>query len=63
MPTWLTAKQAQEHLQVSKTTFYKLIKKGHITGHTFPGMDSARYAREDLDALMTPTPKKDEGER
>lgn len=63
MPTWLTAKQAQKHLQVSKTTFYKLVKEGHIAGYTFPGMDSARYSKEELDAKFNPAPKEDTGEK
>lgn len=63
MPTWLTAKQAMEHLQVSKNTFYRLLREGHIKGYTFPGMTEARYSKEELDAQFTPMPKEDAGEK
>ena len=54
MPTWLTGKEAMEHLRVSKPTFYKLVKESRITPYTIPGVADPRYSREELDAMLLP---------
>lgn len=57
MPTWLTGKEAIAYLNVSKPTFYRLVKEGKITPYYLPGVADPRYKQEDLDALFTPAPK------
>lgn len=59
MPTWLTGAQAIKHLQVSQSTFYRLVREGKITKYTLPGMKDPRYKQEELDALFTPAPVED----
>lgn len=54
MATWLTGKEAAAHLNVSRPTFYRLVREGKITPYTIPGVADPRYKQEDLDALLTP---------
>lgn len=59
VPTWLTGKEAMDHLRVGKSAFYKLVREGRITPYTLPGLADPRYKQEELDALFTPAPKND----
>lgn len=49
---WMTANQAMEYLQVSRSTFYRLIKAGKITAYALDGTDDKRYKRDELDGLF-----------
>ena len=51
-PEWLTEEQAQEYLQVSRTTLYRWQREGRLTVYKFGKL--RRYKREDLDALAEP---------
>lgn len=62
MATWLTGKEAIAHLKLSKPTFYKLVKEGHVTPHFIPGVSDPRYLQEELDALPKPAPKQEAAE-
>lgn len=57
MPTWLTGKEAMEHMRLGKSAFYRLVREGKITAYTLPGLADPRYKQEELDALFTPAPK------
>lgn len=61
MPTWLKGTQAIKHLQVSRSTFYRLVREGRITPYYLPGVADPRYNQEELDALFTPAPRQSEG--
>lgn len=63
MPSWLTGAQAIKHIQVSQSTFYRLVREGKITKYQLPGMKDPRYKQEELDALFTPAPKEETGEK
>lgn len=62
MATWLTGKEAAAHLKVSRPTFYRLVKEGRIVAYTIPGVADPRYKLEDLDAMLTPAPRDDQGD-
>ncbi|MFB5084887.1 helix-turn-helix domain-containing protein [Symbiobacterium thermophilum] len=61
LPTWLTGAQAIKHLQVSRSTFYRLVREGRITPYYLPGVADPRYNQEELDALFTPAPRQGGG--
>lgn len=63
MPTWLTGTEAIKHCNIGRATFYRLVKEGRITAYTLPGMQDPRYRQEELDALFTPAPKEETGEK
>jgi excisionase family DNA binding protein len=60
MATWLTGTQALKHLQLSRSTFYRLVREGKITPYTIPGVADPRYKQEELDALLTPAPREEQ---
>lgn len=62
LATWLTGTQAIEHLNISRSMFYRLVREGKIAAYTLPGMHDPRYKQEELDALYTPTPTDDDKE-
>lgn len=49
---WMTAQQAAEHLQLSKTTFRRLVDSGDLATYRI-GKRLLRFKREDLDALLS----------
>jgi excisionase family DNA binding protein len=52
--TWLTRKEAAEHLRVHVRTVDKWADEGRITRYKVEGIQSVRFKREELDALMVP---------
>jgi excisionase family DNA binding protein len=63
LPKWLTGTEAIKHLNVGRATFYRLVKDRKITAYTLPGVADPRYQQEELDALYTPSPKDEAGEK
>lgn len=61
-PDWLTEEQAQEYLQVSRSTLYRWQQQGSLTVYKFGGSKLRRYKRADLDALAEPVTPDEEGE-
>lgn len=57
MATWLTGAQAVKHLQVSRSTFYRLVREGKIVRYSIPGVADPRYKQEELDSMLTPVPR------
>jgi excisionase family DNA binding protein len=43
-----------EFLQVSRSTFYRLIRSGKITAYALDGTDDKRYKLEELEGLFKP---------
>lgn len=60
-PEWLTEEQAQEYLQVSRSTLYRWQQQGRLTVYKF-GDKLRRYKREDLDRLGEPIAPDEDGE-
>lgn len=60
MPIWLTGAQATKHLQVSRSTFYRLVREEKITPYYLPGVADPRYNQDELDALFTPAPRQED---
>ena len=60
MPDWLTEKQAQAYLGVSRATLYRWQRAGRLTVYKLGRQ--RRYKREDLDRLFAAAPPKGEGE-
>lgn len=54
----LTAEQAQEHLGVSRATFWSLVKRYQIPRYTVP-VEGKRvfFKPDDLESLRRPRPK------
>lgn len=61
LPVWLTVKEAAEYLRVSKATLYRMIADGRVKAYEIPGSSRKRFKREELDALLAPAPKQDDG--
>lgn len=61
MPIWLTAKEAAAHLKLSKSRFYQLVREGTITAYKIAGQGDSRFDQVELDALLTPAPRDDQG--
>jgi len=52
MPDWLTEKQAQAYLGVSRATLYRWQRAGRLT--VYKVGRQRRYKRADLDGLAVP---------
>lgn len=63
MPTWLTVEQASKHLQVSRTTLYRMIADGRVKAYEMPGSGRKRFKLEELDAILTPADSEETGEK
>jgi excisionase family DNA binding protein len=51
---WLTPEEAARYLKVHVTTLYAWARAGRVRRYTLAGGTTARYRREELDALMQP---------
>ena len=49
---WLSAKDAQKHLGISNTTFFKAVRDGQIKGYTLAGTGDPRYSISELNETM-----------
>jgi excisionase family DNA binding protein len=57
-PVWLTEKEAQDYLKVSRSTLYRWQQDGRLTVYRFGRQ--RRYRRADLDALAEPIAPEEE---
>lgn len=51
---WLTKAEAAEHMRVSPRTIDAWAEAGRITRHRVEGLQSVRFRRDELDALLVP---------
>jgi excisionase family DNA binding protein len=56
----LTTKELQELLKVDRTTVYRMLKDGRLTGIKIG--DQWRFSREEVNALLTGTPPAGKGQ-
>lgn len=54
--TWLTRAEAAVHARVHVRTIDKWVVDGRLTKYTVKGLQSVRFKREEIDALMVPSP-------
>ena len=52
---WLTERQAQDYLGVSRITLWRLRRRGVLQVYKVGGQRLNRYRKEDLDSLMQPS--------
>lgn len=53
-PTWLTKEEAAEFLRVRPRTIDRWVAEGLITKHRIADLQSVRFSREELEALVQP---------
>jgi excisionase family DNA binding protein len=51
---WLTRREAAEYVRVSLETFDRWVAAGKVRKHKVADIQSVRFHREELDALMIP---------
>jgi excisionase family DNA binding protein len=51
---WLTRREAAEYVRVSLETFDRWVAAGRVRKHKVADIQSVRFHREELDALMIP---------
>lgn len=61
MTVWMTPKEVREYLKVSRTTFYRLISEGQLIPYQLAGTTEKRFRLEDVEALLTPVSRDDQG--
>jgi excisionase family DNA binding protein len=54
MSPWLTKSEAADHMRVTTRTIDAWVAAGKIQKYNVGGMQSVRFARAELDALLTP---------
>lgn len=52
--TWMTKPEAAKHLRVSTATIDRYVRRGLLTRHKLAGTQSARFRKDELDALVEP---------
>lgn len=53
-PTWLTRKEAAEHMRVSERTIDRWADDDLLQEYKVGGLQSTRFKRADLDAMVKP---------
>lgn len=56
---WLTKNEAAEYMRVHPRTIDDWAKAGRITRHRIEGLQSVRFRRDELDALVVPVGEAD----
>lgn len=51
---WMTRAEAAQYMGVTEHTIDNWRRQGKLTKHTIKGLQSVRYALEELDALVVP---------
>lgn len=54
VPLWLTRKEAAEHMRVNVRTIDRWADDGLLTEYKVGGLQSTRFKRADLDAMVKP---------
>lgn len=54
MGEWVTSREAQELLRISKSTLHRWIRVGKLRPHRLEGAAEFRFKRSEVEALITP---------
>lgn len=54
---WMTREEAATYLRVSTSTLDRYVREGKLARHRLAGTRSARFHKEELDALVEPDPE------
>jgi len=61
MEEWLKLKEAAAYLKVHRKTLYRYVKEGKLRQYQLGGTGRPRYRKQDLDALLVPREKSEDG--
>ena len=56
---WLTKAEAAAYMRVEPRTIDRWVRAGRLTRHRVQGVQSVRFARAELDALVQPAGPED----